>query len=152
MISWLWRNFLKLIGYSKGTGRGNKKVDVLFQQNYSGWVRDVSGVVTWIKTVDEAEEAERRRRFWRHIWRSLLELFGAKANHKDRYPHQIFLIEVEDFYKFSIRIENNLYTGKEIDDLAKGDRLEIAGEYIPNDRGGKIHHTHGRRGYIRRRY
>ncbi len=147
----IWRFFLRLIGWRRDkAGRGNVKVYELSQRGESGWVTDVTGVVVWIKKVDEAELKERRRRFWRHIWRSIKELFGAKPDHADRYPHQIFNIEIEET-DLVVRIENNLYSGKELKNIEKGLRVEVGGEYIPNERGGKIHYTHGRRGYLRKR-
>ena len=79
MIRWMWRGFLRMLGLLKGPGKGNSAVHRLFHEDKVGWVKDVTGVVVWIKPVDEAEKKERRRRFWRHVWRSLKELFGAKA-------------------------------------------------------------------------
>ena len=148
----IWRFFLRLIGWGRGkVGKGNVKVYELSEISQSGWVKDVTGVVIWIKKVDEAEKKERRRRFWRHIWRSFKELFGAKVDHSDRYPHQIFNIEVEEADHLIVRVENNLYTGKELKKVEKGMRVEVAGEYIPNNKGGKIHYTHGKKGYLWKR-
>lgn len=151
MIRWMWRGFLRMLGLLKGPGKGNSAVHRLFHEDKVGWVKDVTGVVVWIKPVDEAEKKERRRRFWRHVWRSLKELFGAKADHADRYPHQIFLLEVENTDDLTVRVENNLYSGREFRNLTKGMRIEVGGEYLPNERGGKIHYTHGKRGYVWKR-
>lgn len=146
-----WRFLLRLIGWGrKRPGKGNPKVTELSRADRMGWVTDVTGVIVWIKTVDEKEKKERRRRFWRHMWRSLKEFFGASVDHTNRYPHQIFNIEIEE-QGIVVRVENNLYTGKELRKIQKGMRIEVGGEYIPNERGGKIHHTHGRKGYVSKR-
>lgn len=151
MIRWLWRGLLRRLGFLRGPGRGNRQVHQLASEFRSGWVKDVTGVVVWIQPLDDSEQWERRRRFFRHLWRSLRELFGARRDHNDRYPHQIFLIEVENTDGLTIRVENNLYSGRELRGLRKGLRVEIGGEYLPNDRGGKIHHTHSKRGYVWKR-
>ncbi|MBK03355.1 MAG: hypothetical protein CL920_32130 [Deltaproteobacteria bacterium] len=152
MFKKFWQFFLRLIGWGRSKpGTGNSKVHELSHLNQSGWVKDVTGVVVWIKEVDEAERKERRRRFFRHMWRTIKEWFGAKADHKDRYPHQIFLIEVENCDDLTVRVENNLYTGKELRGIKKGMRVEVGGEYLPNNKGGKLHHTHGKNGYLWKR-
>ena len=152
MIRRLWYGFLRLIGWGRGKpGKGNKKVIALYHQNYSGWVMDVTGVVVWVKQLTDEERVERRRRFWRHMWRSFIEFFGATPDHTNRYPHQIFNIEIENSDGLVVRVENNLYTGKELKPIEKGMRVEAAGEYLPNHMGGKLHHTHGRKGYVRER-
>ncbi len=151
MMRRLWHGLLRLLGLLRGPGRGNRVVHRFSVEGRVGWVQGVTGVVVWIKPVDEAERKERRRRFWRHVWRSIRELFGARKDHADRYPHQIFLMEVEDVDGLTVRVENNLYTGRELRSLKKGMRIEVGGEYLPNERGGKIHHTHGKRGYVWKR-
>lgn len=151
MMRWLWHVLLRSLGLLRGPGRGNRDVHRLASEFRSGWVTSVTGVVVWIQPLDEREIAERRRRFWRHLWRSFREMFGAKRDHADRYPHQIFLIEVESTDDLTIRVENNLYSGKELRGLKKGMRVEVGGEYLPNDKGGKIHHTHSGKGYVWKR-
>lgn len=147
----LWRSFLRFFGLLRGAGRGNVTVQQWFHSFQSGWVKDVTGVVVWIQPLDEREQQERKRRRWRHFWRRLREWFGAPVDHTDRYPHQIFLIEVEQSQGLTIRVENNLYSGRELKGMQKGMRVEVGGEYLPNDKGGKIHHTHGQRGYVHKR-
>jgi hypothetical protein len=152
MLGRLWRAFLRLLGFQKtGPGKGNEAVKALYRKKHTDWVSDVTGTVIWVKPVDDKERAERRKRFWVHLWRSFKERFlGAKRDHANRYPHQIFNIEVHGS-QLTIRVENNLYTGRELKGVEKGWEVEIGGEYIYNDRGGKLHHTHGNRGYVRRR-
>jgi hypothetical protein len=153
MFRRLWDGLLRLFGFlGRGAGRDNPKVKELHKKGSDGWVWDVTGVVVWVKPEDDAERSERRRRFFVHLWRLFKErFFGSKADHTNRYPHQIFNIEIEEANGLTVRIENNLYTGKALKNVAKGMRVEVAGEYLFNDRGGKIHHTHGSKGYVRKR-
>jgi hypothetical protein len=150
-MRWLWRSLLRILGLLRRSGKGNKRVVELLHRGQSGWVEDVTGVVIWIKPEDESEQCERRRRMWRHLWRLLLETFGSRPDHSHRYVHQIFLIELEEADGLVVRIENNISSGKPLRKLKKGLRVEVGGEYIPNQKGGKIHHTHGHQGYVRRR-
>jgi hypothetical protein len=152
MFRRLWDAFLRLIGVrGRGPGRDNEKIKQLYREKRDGWVWDVTGTVTWVKPITDEERGERRRRFWRHLWRSFKErIFGAAVDHTNRYPHQIFNVQLEGS-DLELRIENNLYTGKELKQVERGLRVEVSGEYLFNDKGGKIHHTHGSKGYVRRR-
>ncbi len=152
MFGRMWRAFLRLLGIrSTAPGKGNESIKGFYRGRHNGWTTNVTGTVIWVKSVDEKERKERRRRFWVHLWRSLKErLFGSKADHTNRYPHQIFNIQLQGS-DLTLRIENNLYTGRELKGVEKGWEVEVGGEYIYNDRGGKLHHTHGRSGYVHRR-
>lgn len=154
MFRWMWRKLLGLFGLGKGPGRGNEQLQDLYRKKTDGWVKDVTGVVVWVKVENEAELAEHRRRFWRHVWRSFKELFGAKKDHRNRYPHQIFKMEIEGSDGLEVRVENNLFTGRKLRGVKKGLRVEVGGEYLPHANGangGKLHHTHGKNGYVSKR-
>eukprot|EP00998_Keelungia_sp_KM082_P006221 NODE_2482_length_1055_cov_34.539871_g2464_i0.p1 GENE.NODE_2482_length_1055_cov_34.539871_g2464_i0~~NODE_2482_length_1055_cov_34.539871_g2464_i0.p1 ORF type:complete len:185 (-),score=17.33 NODE_2482_length_1055_cov_34.539871_g2464_i0:413-967(-) len=140
-----------MVGPSSRPGTGNVKLSHMASRHEKGWVADVTGVVVWVKPVDSKEKSERRKRWWRNLWRSGKEaVFDSTANYDDRYAHQIFLIAIDgDPHELVVRIENNLHSGKELKSLAKGHRVQIAGEYFWNPKGGKIHNTHGNAGYAR---
>ena len=69
-------------------------------------------------------------------------------------PHQRILVRVAG--GGTVLLAHNLELGPRVAPLAEGDRLEFAGDYVWNDKGGVVHWTHPdpqgrhRAGWIRR--
>lgn len=62
------------------------------------------------------------------------------ADDRDGSPHQRFIIRTEG--GISLLIAHNIDLAPRLDGLARGERVEVLGEYVWNDKGGLMHWTH----------
>jgi hypothetical protein len=62
------------------------------------------------------------------------------ADDRDRSPHQRFIIRTPG--GVSLLVAHNLDLAPRLEGLAKGDALNLLGEYVWNEQGGVMHWTH----------
>lgn len=82
------------------------------------------------------------------------EVVKLLPDDRDGSPHQRILVRVAG--GGTVLIAHNLELAPRVSPLAEGDRLEFAGDYVWNEKGGVVHWTHPdpqgrhRAGWIRR--
>ncbi len=74
------------------------------------------------------------------VMRGSGEVERTLADDRDGSAHQRFIIRSDS--GISVLISHNIDLAPRLDGLARGDRVEVYGEYVWNEKGGLMHWTH----------
>jgi hypothetical protein len=92
-----------------------------------------------VRAADESARAFRERAAGRVI-HAVGAVERTLADDRDGSPHQRFIIRTDG--GISLLIAHNIDLAPRLEGLARGERVEVVGEYVWNDKGGLMHWTH----------